>query len=214
MQKLLDLKHWQLFTLAFGIPFLGQIIIMFVVFKRIIDNAIVGNGDPNIVFDIYATLFPLMAIPMLFLVVIYLWQNAIVNKAAEMVEEYSPKMMLYRVCLYFPFAFVIIYFVAFGWFFGALGESMADPASMGPPSEFILSALIFVPIGLLSFVAQVYAILETGRAAKTLIENRRTTYSESAIEIILVWFNFIGVWILQPKFAKARKRDSYLEELS
>ncbi len=220
MERLLHLKHWQLFVLIFGVPFIGTIIYMFVLFGRIISMAQQGVNDPFFVFDIYGSFLPWMAIPMVFTLFLYLWMQTITDKATEVVEEYNPKKWMYRIALYMPYIFTIFWVVLMGLVFGSMADEFRDldqgQADMPPASFFQMFGAMFmiIPIAIVVFILQIYAILETGRAAKTLQERRKTTYGESVLEIILVWFNFVGVWILQPKFEESLSKDKYVDELS
>lgn len=73
--------------------------------------------------------------------------------------------------------------------------------------------LIIVPLHLLSMFGILYSIYFSAKTFKTVELQRNVQFSDFAGEFFLIWFYFIGVWIIQPKinqFLKAAESDDVI----
>ena len=70
-----------------------------------------------------------------------------------------------------------------------------------PGSIFTGFAVIF-PLHIFSMFCIFYCLYFVAKTIKTIELQRQVTFSDFAGEFFLIWFFFIGVWILQPRINK------------
>ncbi|MCC1483634.1 hypothetical protein [Winogradskyella immobilis] len=61
---------------------------------------------------------------------------------------------------------------------------------------------IIIPLHLFSMFCIFHTIYYVAKTIKTVELKRRVSFIDFAGDFFLVWFYFIGVWILQPKINK------------
>jgi hypothetical protein len=175
IEKFLKAKHWQIFMITFGLPFLIQIVL--------VPMTIMGN-DPMIMMKI----FPIIMI--LFIGGFFGWFWSISIGLQQVIpEEYRLNVGKFKIFLLIPVVYMIFFF---GFFTTTFNSGGPNPG---------ISAII-VPLHLFSMFCIFYCLYFVAKTFKTAELQRKVTFSDFAGEFFMIWFFPIGIWIIQPKINK------------
>jgi hypothetical protein len=178
INKFLKAKHWQIFLLTFGIPFVFQILI--IPFTIIFD-------DPMIVMKI----MPIVMI--IFLLVFLGWFYSIAIGLQKLIpEEIRLNITKFKIFLFIPLVYIAILSLKMGLGFESIINETSDE-SIG------LFMGIIVPLHLFSMFCLFYCLYFVAKTFKTSETQKKVTFSDFAGEFFLIWFFPIGIWIVQPK---------------
>jgi hypothetical protein len=188
IEKFLKAKHWQVFMITFGLPFLIQIVFML--------STLLGD-DPAFLMEV----FPFFMI--LFIAGLLGWFWSIgVGLQFKVPQEVKMKVKKFKVLLIIP----LIYMLFVSVFIGSL-SSGAIEMGQEPNSGFIGSMIgIMVPLHLLSMFGIFYCLYFVAKTFKTVELQREVSFSDFAGEFFMLWFFPVGVWILQPKVNQMMER--------
>lgn len=180
MERFLTAKHWQIFILTFGLPFMIEIIAMpFMIF---------GNNPMMVV-----KIMPLIMI--LFLAGYFGWFWAIaVNLQRILPDDLKLSTAKFKIFMLLPVIYILIFFVFLD---SAINGSFENESSTFPA----MFALIF-PLHLFSMFCIFYCLYFVAKVFKTAELERKVTFSDFAGEFFLIWFFPVGIWIIQPKINK------------
>ncbi len=180
----LKAKHWQLFSLTFGIPFIFQIVMMVNIFSNIGDGNI---PDPTYMFK-YMTFFCIFIV--LFMGVWFGWfWSVAIGLQAKMPEGVKMKVTKYKIFFFSP----LIYILVLIFFMSTMTTN-----SVPNPAMFI----VILPLHLFSMFCMFYNLYFVAKTFKTVELQRETRFSDFAGEFFMIWFYPIGIWIIQPKINK------------
>ncbi len=191
-------KHWQLFLILFGLPFLIYLVMIGVVFSQVMSESYINSSMPMSILSMYAYVIPV------YLVIAYVylrWMWAIgVGLRAYLPEGVELKAGFFMFTLLYP----IVYFVLlFAFFLVPMLTSMADMDVNAPQFPFDSAVLIVViPFHLFAFVSMLLSMRFAAKVFKSVELRRLAHFGDYAGEFFLIWFYFIGVWIIQPKINK------------
>lgn len=174
MRFLLRLKHWQLFSITWGVP----LMINFYTFSR-----------PALM----VKLFPVMMV--VFIIGIFGWIWAISTQLHKKLPmEVNLNIKGFKMIFSVPILYTMALTLWMGYqFYFRFPEGSSNVGSViGIIAFFHFVSMICILLGL-RFAAQTLRSVELGRLAK---------FSEYAIEFVLIWFSPIGFWILQPRLNK------------
>lgn len=175
IKKFLKAKHWQIFMVTFGLPFLIQLILM--------PMTIMAN-DPMIMMKT----FPIIMI--LFIGGFFGWFWSIAIGLQQVIsEDYKLNVGKFKIFLLIP----VVYMIFFLGFF-------TTSFSSGGPNPGIFA--IIVPLHLFSMFCIFYSLYFVAKTFKTAELQRKVTFSDFAGEFFMIWFFPIGIWIIQPKINK------------
>ncbi|GAB5399901.1 MAG: hypothetical protein Aureis2KO_14860 [Aureisphaera sp.] len=105
----------------------------------------------------------------------------------------------FKLFLLFPFVYILLLiFFVFGSFFN-LADSGFSPA--------IGMAIIF-PLHLFAMFCMFYQLYFVARTIKTAELQRKAHSGDYIGEFFLLWFYFIGIWIIQPRLNKLIKEHT------
>ncbi|MBK9249172.1 MAG: hypothetical protein IPM69_13930 [Ignavibacteria bacterium] len=186
-------KHWQLFLFTFGIPILYQAATMVSLVMTIIART---SSNPEEVFD-QLKYFPIM---MLFLVgglFGWLWSVG-VGLQKYIPDEFKLPVNKFKLILLIPSCYIIFFL---GFVIWVLSPNEPDPMIFA----------VIVPFHLLSMACIFYSLYFVSRTYKTAILQKKLEVGDYIGEFFMIWFFFIGVWILQPKINKMMEQHSKLE---
>lgn len=177
----LKAKHWQLFILMVGVPFLFQIVT--IVYVIITDNPLFALST-----------FPIFML--LFMGIFFGWFWSIgVGLHKFLPEHHNLKLNKFKIFFFIPLVYIIFLMVGM-MYFGVFNDFL-------PPEDKILISLVFiVPLHLFSMFCLLYMLYFCAKTIKSVEMNREVNFSDYAGEFFLLWFYIIGVWILQPKINK------------
>lgn len=192
-QRFLRARHWQLFVLTFGLPFLLQFILM---------STMIGNfgreKEPNISF--VPDFFGLFVVILLLVLVTqfgWYWSVAI-GLQPKVPANVRLKVRKFKVFFFIPLSYMLTLFLGFAVFmigFSGLAASDEEPS-------FTFFATLFgiiFPLHFFSIFCIFYCLYFIAKTLKTIELQRETTFSDFSSEFFLLWFFFIGIWILQPR---------------
>lgn len=182
----LKAKHWHLFVLMVGIPFISYIAMVAYMISTVVD----GNPDIS---GIYDMMWVFSFIMMLVLVSNYYWLWAIaIGLQKRLPEDVTMNVVKFKLAVFFPLVYMLLIVLAV---VVVLNVDM---------SGFDSSLLIVViPFAILTYLLMIFCSFYTfyfvAKVIKTALLQRETSISEVVEEIILLWFYPVGLWILQPK---------------
>ena len=186
MDIFLRAKHWQLFLLTFGIPFVFQIVFMVSIFSNI-----QHNQNPQNIFEPFKYFIPVMV---LFAGTLLGWQWSVATRLQKMIPTgLRMNVTTFKVFFFIPVVYMLCIFVFMGYVFsGNLMETFNGP------SVFVAFAVIF-PVHIFSMFCLFYCLYFVSKTFKTAELQRPVSASDYLGEFFLIWFFPIGVWIIQPK---------------
>ena len=205
ISTILRAKHWQLFVLIFGIPFL---IYLYMIFQMVsVFNEIdAGTPDPMVIFE---PLKYFMGFAIISMIVYWVWYWSVgVGLQHKLPDDLKRSTKLFKAFLVLP----ALYITAVSIF--VLGV-VSQISSLIPGEEPTINPIIIaviLPFHFLSIFCIFYCIYFVAKTIKTAELQRKVKFSDFVGEFFLVWFFPIGVWILQPtinKLAEVVDRDEF-----
>ena len=193
IKLLLKAKHWQLFTLGFGIP----MIIQFVVMARMFMN-IIGQRHPtpslSFMLDYFIVNFVII---LLFTSIILAWNwSVVIGLQSKVPMGIGNKLKRFKAFFFIPIVYTLFLFVF-------IYVSIMTFAGGGKPSPvFFLSFILIIPLHLFAIFCNFHTVYFVAKTFKTVELQREVSFSDFVGEFFLLWFYPIGVWILQPKINK------------
>jgi hypothetical protein len=195
MAIFLRMKHWQLFLLYFGIPFVVQLVFMFSLFTELMHNP-----NPLIMMG-YLKFFPVMMV--LFVGTLFGWFWAVATGLQKLMPAgVKMKLTMFKVFFFIPLVYILLISTVVAFVFTG---NMANISN--EPAPFFIGFAIIFPIHLFSMFCIFYCLYFVAKTIKTVELQREVTFSDFAAEFFLTWFFFIGVWILQPRINKMVSRE-------
>jgi hypothetical protein len=196
MNLFLRAKHWQVFLVTFGLPFVLQMTLVVTIVYNIIQN-----HDPSLILG-YLKFLPFVVI--LCSGGLYFWQWSVaIGLQKKIPEGVNMKVTQFKIFFFIP----MVYLVLFSVFISSMFNS--DILHGGQPNLqiFYLFPIIF-PLHLFSMFCLFYCIYFVAKTIKTVELQREAIFSDFVAEFFLVWFHFIGVWILQPRINKMAEENT------
>ena len=81
----------------------------------------------------------------------------------------------------------------------------------GPSAGFVAGLVgIILPLHLLSMFGMFYSLYFVAKTFKTVELQKEVNFGEFAGEFFMLWFYFIGIWIIQPKINKMSENENTL----
>lgn len=192
IDRFLKAKHWQLFSLMFGILFIFQIVMMVTMFSNINSGT---NPDPTEISNMFRFI-PIIMI--LFIGVFFGWFWSIaIGLQKKVPENVTMKTKRFKIFFYIPLVY-ILYFILFN---GGIFTEIQDGTEY---SVRILGDVvgIIMALHLLSIFGIFYSMYFVAKTIKTVELQKEVSFGDFVGEFLLLWFCFIGIWILQPKINK------------
>ncbi len=192
----LKAKHWQLFLLMFGVPMFFYFIWIFVFIASLNSS----GGRPE-VGGMVAGMVLYAIIMLLVMFITYGWHWAVgVGLQSKIPEHLRMKTKFFRFTFFFPLIYMLI-------FFSFMGFSVTNMIGHeNDPSLFGITFLAIVPLHLFAMFCSLYNLYFVSKTIKTVELQKELSFSDYAGEFFMIWFFFVGVWILQPKI------NEYVEE--
>lgn len=189
----LKAKHWQLFLLIFGIPFVFQITLMLLTISQLFASI---NPDPTVMFKFMNFIPFIILIPTLALFG-WLWSIGMgfQNKIPVNVKL---KVKRFKLFFFIPFLYILILISVFSFV-------LLNAISLNPNPNLGLIALLFAvifPLHLFSIFCIFYTFYFIAKTIKTVELQRDVVFADFMGEFFMLWFYPVGIWILQPKINK------------
>ena len=191
----LKAKHWQLFIVMLGIPLLFQFYTMFNMFSNLDSES---NPNPENIMNTFQ-IFPIIMI--LFSLVFFGWFWSIaIGLQRNIPEEIKMKVKKFKILFFIPLIDIIFFMIYMGGIFSGMGTN-------GFPNGGGFVAII-LPLHLFSMFCIFYSMYFVAKTIKTAELQRKTGFGDFAGEFFLLWFYFIGIWIIQPKVNKLYGKEN------
>lgn len=186
MEKLfLHAKHWQIFILIFGIPFTFQMAYM----VRFVSNITLLDG-PGFQYMLGYLKFT-MLIAVASSIITYSWFWSIAVGLQKMLPEgIIMKVTLFKFFLFIPIVFMLSLFLGAYYFY--IQKNVPDP----------IVFVFLIPLYFFALFCSFYCIYFIAKTIRTVELQKSVVFSDFVAEFFLIWFYFIGVWVLQPRINK------------
>ena len=194
----LKAKHWQLFTLVFALPIAAQMIMMISMFSNLANNP---NPDPAFMLN-YMKFFPLIMIVVLVVNFGWLWSIAI-GLQKKVPQKVTMKVKKFKIFFFAP----LIYLTLIMLFFAITINGMLTE---NPEKGFGLWAgamFVIIPLHFFTVFCMFYNMYFVAKTIKTVELQREVTFGEFIGEFFMIWFYFIGIWMLQPKINRMSEKE-------
>ena len=198
IKKFLNAKHWQLFTLMFGIPILLQIITMTSMFVNIDANS---NPDPTGTLNMMK-IFPIIMLLYVGLFFGWFWSIGI-GLQKYIPSDINMKTKKFKIFFFIPLIYILFFLTIIGTTF--YGISSGNNAVGGIVGKMLF---IVIPMHLFSMFCMFYLLYFVSKAIKTTELERNVTFSEFIGEFFMIWFFPIGIWFIQPRINKIVNKKS------
>lgn len=196
IKKFLKAKHWQLFSLMYGIPFVIQIIIFAIL--------VISVGIDQDTFNHFSFLqfFPLMMVIYSGLFFGWFW-SIVMGLQKKIPKNTKMKINRFKVLFFIPLSYILIISIYLGTIFSgiSLGEDKPQPLLIST-----IMILVF-PLHLFSMFCMFYLLYFVSKTIKTVELQRDVTFRDYVGEFFLIWFFPIGIWFIQPKINKMTEND-------
>ncbi|WP_191858943.1 hypothetical protein [Hanstruepera ponticola] len=192
INKFLNAKHWQLFTLMFGIPILLQIIAMTSMFVNIDGN---GNPDPTGMLNMMK-IFPIIMLLYVGLFFGWFWSIGI-GLQKYIPNDINMKTKKFKIFFFIPLIYILFFLTIIGTTF--YGISSGNNAVGGIVGKMLF---IVIPMHLFSMFCMFYLLYFVSKTIKTTELERNVTFSDFIGEFFMIWFFPIGIWFIQPRLNK------------
>lgn len=185
MNQLLKIKHWQLFTLLFAVPFLFQMIMMVIV---------VSSSNPTF----FLSSFPFLITYVLGLY--FAWFYAIgVNLHKKLPKTVNLSLGRFKFFLFTPIIYAVLLFAfTFTTFSNMSVDTQIDP----------LIFLWIVPLHFFAVYCIFYCLYFVAKSLKSVELQRPVDFNDYAGEFFLIWFYPIGIWFIQPRINKLNSEEN------
>ncbi|MCK7591441.1 hypothetical protein M0G43_12715 [Subsaxibacter sp. CAU 1640] len=192
IDRFLKAKHWQLFTLMVGIPVVFQIVVMITII-----SAIHTEANPEVQMLNMFTFFPVFMILYASLLFGWFWSIAL-GLQKKLPDHLTMKTRNFKIWLLIPF----IYIVGISIFVGGMFSTAMQNATEPNGAMVAMSTAIILPLHLASMFGIVYSMYFAAKTLKTAELQRPVKFADFAPEFFMLWFYFVGIWILQPRINK------------
>ena len=201
MDLFLRAKHWQLFVAFVVLPFIIGMVFMINMLMNILPDS---EPDPIKIFS-HLKFFPLVVI--LFMAGKMCWQWAVAIRLQRLAP---PGVQFRNTAFQIFFWFVMLFYPVLFFCMFSFINSIATAGRMVDPKDFVWFIAIF-PLSLFNTFCMFYCYYYSAKTYKTVELQRDVTMSDFILECVLIWFFFVGVWILQPKINKMIDPDIFPE---
>ena len=193
IQKFLKAKHWQLFTLMFGIPFGFQIIMLISMFSNF---DIESNPDPKLMFDFFK-FFPIIMVLYMAIFFGWFWSIAI-GLQNKIPESVTMKVGKFKFFFFIPIVYILLISVLITLIF----TSFSFGYNLSPNKIAFIIPIVILPLHLFSMFCIFYTLYFVSKTFKTVELQREVKFGDFVGEFFMFWFYFIGIWFIQPKINK------------
>jgi hypothetical protein len=191
IENFLRAKHWQLFLLTFGVPFVFQIIMMSTVFAQI---GIDQNVEPQFIFDALK-IFPVMIAVLMVVHFGWIWSTG-VGLQAKVPKELAMKVNKFKFLFTVPVLYISL--LTIGIFLGLNGffnEGFEEP-NVGVIVGLVTIGVLLHVFSLFCILYSIYFIAKT---IKTIELQKEVSFSDFIGEFFMIWFYPVGIWFIQPR---------------
>ena len=149
------------------------------------------NTEPTMISD-YMKFFPLIMI--LYMGVLFGWFWSVsIGLQKKIPKTIKMKTKKFKIFFFIPLVYIFFISLLIGGIFSGITTGMA---------------VIIIPIHLLSMFGIFYTIYFVAKTFKTVELQKEVKFGDFASEFFMLWFYFIGIWIIQPKINKMAENNN------
>jgi len=191
MDRFLKAKHWQLFTLLFGLPIVLEILF----FKKFFNVITVQNMDDIRIY--FAILIAIITF------IRYSWNLSVGIKLQDKIPtELKIKTGMFKILWSLSLLYnLLISFLLF------LIISGFSPQKVMDASWFAFFPLFILLFSFISIFCAFYCMYIIARTIKTAEIQRAARFDDFIGEFFLIIFFPIGIWFIQPRINKILTND-------
>ncbi len=187
INRFLTAKHWQLFILILVVPFILVFVWILTLIFHVVNNVHSDQFNEEIIGYFY--FMPIIMVVSIGSLLLWFWS------LGSGLQQFIPeplrlKIGLFKITTLFP---IIYYVIFFALIFNTIYSS--------DPNFFYL--LFLIPMHFFTMFCMFYNFYFVAKTVKTAELQRESLFSDYIGEFFLLWFYYIGVWIIQPKVNKA-----------
>lgn len=184
MSIFLRMKHWQLFCLLLVLPFVS--IVTFILY---VSTLLMSGREEALQIEVFIPIVVLMFANYL---CYYAWLWTLGSfSISRLPDTIKKSRTLFTAAIIYPLCYIPTFF----WImFSSVVNSSKD--------VFQHYFLIIFAFHILAIFCNFYIFYFIAKMFKQAELQRRATVSEYLGEIFLLWFFYIGIWILQPRVNK------------
>jgi hypothetical protein len=192
----LQAKHWQLFLLTFGVPLIAQFIMMGTIMSGVFLD---GNEQKNLSFQGIMSTMLIVYFAVGF--VLFGWHWSVSIGLQKFVPEgVHMKTTKFKILFAYPMVYLLVFGLSILFVFTHTYDN--ETYISGPPMTFLDNVAIILPLHLFAMFCMLYVLYFTAKTIKTVELQRKVNFADFAGDFFLIWFNFVGFWIIQPKINK------------
>jgi len=210
IRTFLKAKHWHLFIITFALPMFIYTFAMNMMVTKVSGNPYSFNDTPEIdpemmletMMSYFTSFMQIFSIIMVLVVLtMYGWYWAVGVGLQKKVPENAKMNLTKFKFFYFTSLIYSLFFTGLmAWFSTYLPDLISGNARFSSVATSITASLpIFMIVSLLAVFAMFYCMYFAAKTIKTIELQAEPTFSSFIGEFLMIWFFFIGVWILQPK---------------
>lgn len=191
-------KHWQLFILTFGLPFIGMIFYAVGLISSINFDIRTNPVSPFHFSAIAIVLFVFAALLFLassFIHIFWIW--TVGTKLEEYYTADTKRLNVKRFKVFFLFPF--FYLLVLPLLILGIISSIGINEEISNPMVFGLCIFILILCHFFTLFCVIHTMYFCSKKLKTLFEKRNVQFSDYIGEFFLIWFFPIGIWFIQPK---------------
>jgi len=212
MKFVLQLKHWQLFLLLFALPFILYLCFFAVVFTNVGRNAAGEDTIPSLISTG-------SVIGIAYLTVIVVGASWFFNVATglhrRLPEGVHMKIKRFYFAFFFPMFYALCILIGLTLFVGfTLTQPAASTAAAPPPTTFFVVIGIIFPLHILTVACIFYNFYFVAKCLRAVELKRTPQIGEYVADFVLLWFYFIGVWLIQPRINEIFSEKSATSDTS
>jgi hypothetical protein len=187
-------RHWVLFILTVGIPFVAYFGWLFSFL-----SSFSYNYEPDIDAMVRGiSIYIILALVSSLIYYGWLW-SAGVGLQKYLPENLRMNTAFFKVSILYPVIFGVLYLSFVTWL---LSKGVENLEHIDLDPGILPFFLLTIPLGLFAAFCAFYAFWFAGKTVKTMELQREVKFSDFVAEFFLFWFYFVGVWIIQPKINK------------
>lgn len=218
MNIFLKAKHWHLFALMYGPVVIFYTVLMTALFSEMntmmadMQQTIAEGEQPNpamFMQPMFERFKYLSVAGLVSISVMYGWLWSVVTGLQEKLPRQAEiKTGVFKVMLFVSLASMMCFTYFMYDIVETVMSSMSEMAASDEPDPRALADLfartfaIMIPVQLVVMGCTFYCFYVTAKTIKSVELQREATFSDFIVEFVLVWFFFIGVWLLQPRINK------------
>ena len=207
-------KHWQLFLLFFAFPFVMQFVAIggfLSTFPLHIDH----EPEPEVIIGMVKSLFkwlPIIIIPSVLGFAGWLWSIS-VGLHKNLPHGHGLNLTLFKWCIILPILILIAIFYSLSNIVNEVFHLVETQGELEEMPTWIGQFFLIFPLVFLSVGCSIYTYYHTAKTIKLVEKGNTQRKPEFIGEFFLIWFYFIGVWILQPRINRLQEDDYVTPEL-